>query len=207
MSTPSSPAPDAAKAFKKLTRESAPVKVLRAPFQLAQCIAELDRFEKAKGVKTENFVKRFLSRRSTADLPIDVQIQALKIRKQALENDYVEGVVTPLTEAETWEVKCEWGAIRATLLERELELTGPAKDAYHKEVEKASTGIWVQKWVGIALKKKDKEKDRWVRWAKPGDFENVEPVALDLIFNIYHENFSLTDDELGKLQAPTAAAN
>lgn len=187
-------------AMRKLSRESAPVKVLRAPYQLAQTRNEIERLQDAKRVKTESRMMAFLHRKTTADAPIDIKIQALKIREEALANDFIEGTLTPLTEADTWEVRCEWGAIRKTLLERELELQGSAKDAYHAEVEKAASGIWIQKWVGIALKKKEQVNGKWERY---GSTTEAEPVALDYIFNIYHETFNLTDAELKKLQAPT----
>lgn len=201
------PDPLADPAFRKLSRESAPAKVLRAPYQLAQTRDELERFKDAKSIKVESKVMAFFHRRSTADLPIETKIKALQIREEQLAKDFIEGTLTPLTEAETWEVRCEWGAIRATLLERELELKGDAKAAYHAQVEKASSGIWIQKWVGIALKKKDQVEGRWVRWGKPDDFAEVEPASLDFLFNLYHEAFSLTDAELKKLQAPTAKTN
>lgn len=195
------------KAFRKLSRESAPAKVLRAPYQLAQTRAELERFKTAKGIKTESRVMAFFHRGSAADAPIEIKIEALKLREAQLAQDFIEGTLTPLTEAETWEVRCEWGAIRKTLLERELELQGPAKEAYHAEVEKASSGIWIQKWIGIALKKKEQVNGKWERWGKPDAFAEVEPVALDFLFNLYHENFNLTDDELKKLRAPTTKTN
>lgn len=191
------------KAFRKLSRESAPAKVLRAPFQLAQTRAEIERFESAKKKRIESRMMAFLHRKSTADAPLALQLQALKIREEALANDFIEGTLTPLTEAENWEVRCEWAAIKKTLLEHELELQGAAREAYHAETEKASTGIWIQKWVAIALKKKEQVNGKWERYAGPGELNDVEPVTLNYLFNLYHEAFNLTDDELKKLQAPT----
>lgn len=197
---------EAAAGMRKLTRESAPVKILKAPFQLAQVRAEIERFSDAKKIKLENRVMAFFHRNSKADLPLDIQIQALRMREEKLSSDWIDGVLTPLTEAETWEVRCEWGAIRKTLLERELEYDGEAKAAYHKEVEEASTSIYVSKWVGIALKQKDQVDNKWVRYSKLGTFGQIEPDALNYLFNFYHESFTLTDDDLKKFAAPTKAA-
>jgi hypothetical protein len=194
---------EAEKAMRKLSRESAPAKVLRAPYQLAQTRMAIERFEAAKNIKTESRVRSFFRRNRGADAPLDIQLKALKIREEALANDFIEGTLTPLTEAETWEVRCEWGAIRAMLLAKEDAYEGEGKAIYHAEVEKVSSGIWIQKWVGIALKKKDKVDGRWERYAAPGQFGEVEPVAWDLLFSIYHETFNLTDAELKKLQAST----
>ena len=99
---------EAEKAMRKLSRESAPAKVLRAPYQLAQARMAIERFEAAKNIKTESRVRSFFRRNRGADAPLDIQLKALKIREEALANDFIEGTLTPLTEAETWEVRCEW---------------------------------------------------------------------------------------------------
>lgn len=200
---------DVAPAMRKLTRESTPVKLLKSPFQLSEIRAEIERFQEAKDIKLESGFMAFFRRKSDADLPIEDQIKVLKAREEFLASDWIDGTLTPLSEAEKWEVRCEWGAIRKTLLEKELQYAegSQARIAYHDEVEKASSGIWISKWVGIALKLKDRVEGKWVRCFPTGDLSAIEPVTLNYIFNIYHENFSLSDDELKKFVAPTKAAN
>jgi len=198
---------EVAPAFRKLTRESVPVKVLKNPFQLTQVRADLERMREALKAKTESTVMAFFHKRSTADAPIKIQIEALEMREAALASEMIEAVLTPLTEAEVWEVRVEYGAIYNTLLKKVENYEGEAKQAFMDEVKSSSTKIWVSKWIEIALKKPEQEGGKWIRYAGPGKLMGIDPPTLDWLFNFYHESFTLSDDELKKFAAPTKAAS
>ena len=202
---------EVAGAMAKLSRESVPVKILRSPFQLAQAKAELERMQEAKGARMENsllaFFRDFFSQPSTADVPIETQIQVLDMRIADLEKDKIEGVLAPLTEAQVWDVRVEFGAIMATLKKRESQFEGEARTAYKHELDKVGTKIWISKWVELALRQADKVDHAWVPLLAPGEAAGLEPSTLDYLFALYHESFTLTEQELGKSAVPTKKAS
>lgn len=198
---------EVAPGFRKLTRESVPVKILRNPFQLTQVRADLERMRKAIEAKAFDSVLAFFRKRSTYDAPIETQIKALEMREAELAKSEIEAVLTPLTEAETWEARVEFGAIYNTLLKKAESYQGAAKEAFKDEVEKTSRNIWVAKWIEIALKKPQQVDGKWVRYAAPGEGLGIDPPTLDWLFNFYHDSFTLTADELKKSVAPTKAVS
>lgn len=198
-----------ATAFQKLTRSSIPVKVLRNPGELARIRAEIERFKKAKRARTESSILA-LFRREPANIPIQAQINALQIREAALAADLIEGELTPLTEGETWWVRAEFAKLQILLqgqvMKAEAGNTPEGRAASVTALEMTTRHIWMAKWIEAALKRPGPD-GKPVRILEDGQAKDLDPDTIAHLFAEYHSAFSLSEDELKKLQAPRPTSN
>ncbi len=210
-----------ASAMSKLIVTEKPISAMARPRELARIRADLLRYTMALSGQGPSILGRLSQRLKSRlsgdpDQPIKIQIEALKAREAKLATDIIEGILTPLTEAEAWAVRAFF-AKQQIYLQRCLEAgtledkPGPdaeavkmAKDAAKEAIALVGGNYWVAKWIEMALKRRTDK--GLVPYFTAAQIINVEPEALEYIFNLYHEAFTLTDDEIKKFAAPPIQA-
>ncbi len=197
-----------AKAMGKLMKDRVAVKILRNPFQLARVREDLVGFRESKQyVSKRSWVSSFFRRKALFDnTPLDAKIKAFEMLEQKLSGEYIEGFLTPLKEAEVWDVRIEVAAIIKTLRLRDKEFEGEALEAWKIEVSQASNSIWASKWVELAFKKTEQVAGAWIRYYNTGETVHA-PETVEYLFALYHQSFSLDEEELKKSVASTPPAN
>lgn len=197
-----------AAAMQKMTRNEFPVKILRTPHQLdrvredlAECRASMQYGEK------RTFTSLFLRRRLSVagSIPLKDKIQALEMLEKKLSTEFIEGFLTPLKEAEVWEVRVHYAAILKALRGQLETLEGEAKAAVSDQIDQAMNTIWACKWVEFALKKSEKVNGVYVRYFSPGELVHLDPTLVNYLFIKYQDAFVLGEEELKKFAASTKA--
>ena len=199
---------EAAAGMEKLMRRSKPVRVLRRISALSKARATLDTMKQVSG-EGRGILARFRAMLPGVqdEQPLEKQLAQAQALVDLLENDWIEGELTPLTEAEAWGVRAHFTHL-SLFLKRQLTQEGntPEKVAANKAadetVEILGNQAWMAKWVGYSLKRKEGRslEPYWPDAIIPAD---LDPMVIAQLFGIYHAAFTPTEDELKKSAAPT----
>ncbi len=176
----------------KLATKSLPVKILLRKYQLADAKAELAKYEASKKVNLRRFAFFF---KKPSKGPIEFQVDILKGLIAKLENEWIEGVLTPISEGEHLQARAIFAA---TLSDISKVLKEFSKEAREETTDLVSRQALVTKWVEYALKKKDKVNGEWVRYWEPGEISSIDPRTVQEIFSLYNQMFIITDEEKKK---------
>ena len=198
--------PLTASAMQKITRRSYPVRVLRRVHALATAKADLDALKQAVA-GTSGFLAPLLEKMGRGGATaLKERIKQQKRLVSELEADWIEGELTPLSEAEVWGVRAHYTHMEIFLRKQmRQEETTPEKKAANEAAEQAAniigTQVWMSKWIGYSLKRKTAQglEPYWTNNEVPAE---VEAKTIAQLFNLYHAAFTLTDDELKKSVAP-----
>jgi hypothetical protein len=204
--------PEGAAGMEKLMRRGKPVRVLRRISALSRARATLDTMKQVSN-EGRGILARFkaILPGVKQDQPYEKQVVQAQALVDQLENDWIEGVLTPLTEAEAWAVRAHYTHL-SLYLTRQLTQEGntpekvAANAAATETVDILGNQAWMAKWVGYSLKRTPEDGRRtatepyWPEAIIPAD---LDPMVIGQLFSIYHEAFTPTEAELKKSAAPT----
>lgn len=199
--------PEVASGMAKLTRRSKPVRVLRRVAALARICAQLEAMKATKAAELPLIGRLREKLLGSATPGLDAQIQVMEQAKAELENDFIEGELTPLTEMEVWQVRAYFTKLNLILgngmLRGGTEPEQLAADQAGKDTMKLlGDQAWILKWVGYSLKVRNSKDEFELYWPDAEVPVDVEPDVLTGLFNKYHEAFTPTPAELKKSAAP-----
>jgi hypothetical protein len=155
-----------------------------------------------------------LQQRAVAPELIRAQLQDLKQRTATATNDVLRGILTPLTVSDDAECHAYYFKTRRHL-EASLpeEITEDGQRARAEAIEFTTNAYLLAKRVECALKKAEERNGR-LALVEPVTraLTNKEAHALDPrltaeIWTEYRQAFELSEDELGKSQAPRPASS
>jgi len=195
-------------AMRKLLKDSVAVSIPRYKYEVATLQEELDRLKKTRKVKVSKKVFSFFER--GRNIPIETRIAALESQIAQLSSVMIEGVLTPITEAEIWECRHEYTAQRIFLRRQQLmkeRLSSDASRAYDDALDMICNNVLLAKQVECMLKRKDKADGQYVRLFNYNEVSRFDARLLADLWLIYETEFILTADELKKSSAPQTKAS
>ncbi len=206
------PDSETASAMEKLTRRSRPVRVLRRVSALASAKAQLESLcQVAAGDATlPRGLRKLLKLGHRKPSSFEPQIKVLEQAVAILENDWIDGELTPLTETEVWSVRAHFTKM-GLYLNKQLVQGGEGADrkladeSARKAIDLIGNQFWISKWIAFSLKRKRLDGELTAYWPDNECPADVEPGTIAQLYGWYTEAFTLTEAELGKSAAPTAS--
>jgi len=185
----------------KLLKVSYPVTVMKFKYQILEMEEEIKHLSHAKKIPIR---KRLipLFQATPVILPIEKRIDQLKLVILELGKEKIDGVITPLTEADIWECRCHYTAMRLHLKKSQHDtLTADANQSFEQALEICCNAVLLAKQIECFMKKKEKEGDNWVRLLTYEQTSKLDPRILAELYNIYNQEFVLTDEQIKKYHA------
>ena len=191
--------PSVAEAMGKLTKKEAPLRIQRQKYLVASLRADLERMKQVGGGKAKRaFLLLLFGRRQ---LPVEAQWTAIEENLAKREADILECVLTPLTEAESWECRARYAEVLHYLATQqphdELSEEGLASRKFAHEL--AAGQALQSARVHCMMKDPKRNPDgTWRRYMTSAQVAELDPRLLRDIADIYAREFVLTEAELGK---------
>ena len=189
--------PDTAEALAKLIKREQPIRIQRHKHVVASLRADLDKLKQAGGGKVKRaFLLLLFGKRQ---LPVEKQLDLLEQKCAEKEADIIDGVLTPLSEAESWECKARYTEILHYLATQhpmdELPDEGKVSRAFAHDLVAKQAFICARVHCALKVRKPDGSLQRMFSLAQVSE---LDPRVVSDIADIYERAFVLTEDELGK---------
>jgi hypothetical protein len=178
-------------AMAKILKGPVPVKVPKYPYQAQALRDELTKYESAGKIRLSRF--QFWKRTPG---PIERQVGLLKAKVEALENEFLEGFLCPISEAEMWECRAYYTAMRLHI-RRVFKWNDDISDTMRKDQETAvdlvCDSAFVARQILCSLKRKVGE--GFERILTEQELTQIDPRVFSGLYEIYAKEFLLTEDE------------
>jgi len=193
MSTPDT----AAEAMEKLSKKEHPIRIQRHKYVVASLRADLEKLKQAGGGKVKRaFLLLLFGKRQ---LPVEKQLDLLEQKCAEKEAEVIDGLLTPLSEAESWECKARYTEVLHYLATQhplaELPEEGQASRSFAHDLAAKQAFLCARVHCALKKRKADGSLQRYFSLAQVSE---LDPRVVSDIADIYERVFVLSEDELGK---------
>lgn len=185
----------------KLLKESVELSVLCHKYQIKELKAELAKLEPAKTPAGKR--RKILPFTGKKLHLVDKRIADIKELISKLAKKKIEGVLTPITVPDHYEIQ-QYYALQRLAAQRTMpkDLNEDGMKDFNDSVDMISNSALQGKNIQVILKKKEKANGKWVRLFEMEDIIKLEPQLMLDILTLYYTEFTLNGEELEKSPAP-----